>query len=54
MSVTDWRGERDGALLALERERNPALRTEGAELLFQLAAEDTSRAPEFSLSLIHI
>ncbi|WP_434380894.1 HEAT repeat domain-containing protein [Melittangium boletus] len=52
--MTDWRGERDGALLALERERNPALRTEAAELLFHLAVEDTSRAPEFSAALARL
>lgn len=47
----DWRAERDRALLALERERDPAKRTEAAELLYHLAAEDASRAPELSDAL---
>ena len=49
--MADWRAERDRALLALEREKEPALRVEAAELLFHLAAEDTSRGPEFSAVL---
>ncbi len=49
--MTDWRAERDRALLTLERERQPGIRSEAAELLFHLAAEDTSRAPEFSAVL---
>ncbi len=49
--MTDWRAERDRALLALERERDPGIRTEAAEFLFHLAAEDRSRAPEFSEAL---
>jgi len=48
--VTDWRAERDRALLALEREKHPGLRIEAAELLFHLAAEDAARAPELSAS----
>ncbi len=48
--MTDWRAERDRALLALEREKHPGLRMEAAELLFHLAAEDASRAPELSAS----
>jgi len=52
--VTDWRGERDRALLALEREQNPALRAEAAELLFHLVAEDSARAPEFSAALARL
>ena len=49
--MTGWRDERDRALLALESEKNPGLRAEAAELLFHLAAEDTSRAPELSAAL---
>ena|GEM_PF-755873 len=52
--MTDWRGERDRALLALEREQNPALRAEAAELLFHLVAEDSARAPEFSAALARL
>ncbi|PTL78158.1 HEAT repeat domain-containing protein [Vitiosangium sp. GDMCC 1.1324] len=52
--MTDWRAERDRALLALERERDPGIRSEAAELLFHLAAEDTSRAPEFSAALTRL
>jgi HEAT repeat protein len=48
--VTDWRAERDRALLALEREKHPGLRMEAAELLFHLAAEDSTRASELSAS----
>jgi HEAT repeat protein len=51
VSVTDWRTERDSALLVLEREENPGVRAEAAQLLFHLAAEDTSRASEFSVAL---
>ncbi|HYO54370.1 HEAT repeat domain-containing protein [Archangium sp.] len=49
--MTDWRAERDRALLALERERHPGVRAEAAELLFHLATEDISRAPELSAAL---
>lgn len=49
--MTDWRAERDRALLALEREKHPGLRMEAAELLFHLAAEDASRASELSAAL---
>lgn len=49
--MTDWRAERDRALLALEREKHPGLRAEAAELLFHLAAEDGSRAPELTAAL---
>ncbi len=52
--MTDWRAERDRALLALEREKNPAARAEAAEVLFLLAAEDTSLAPEFSEVLVRL
>lgn len=52
--MMDWRAERDRALLALERERDPGIRSEAAELLFHLAAEDTSRAPEFSAALTRL
>jgi HEAT repeat protein len=48
VSVTDWRAERDRALFALEREKEPRARAEAAELLFHLAAEDASRGAEFS------
>jgi HEAT repeat protein len=51
VSVTDWRAERDRALLALEREKHPGMRAEAADLLFHLAAEDASRAPELSEAL---
>ncbi len=44
----DWRAERDRALVTLERGRHPGVRAEAAELLFHLAAEDASRASEFS------
>ncbi|MFY0568983.1 HEAT repeat domain-containing protein [Archangium lansingense] len=49
--MTDWRAERDRALLALESEKHPGLRMEAAELLFHLAAEDASRASELSAAL---
>jgi HEAT repeat protein len=49
--VTDWRAERDRALLALERETRPVLRAEAADLLFQLAAEATGRGPDFTDAL---
>jgi HEAT repeat protein len=52
--VTDWRAERDQALLALEREKQPPVRAEAADLLYQLAAEDPSRAPEFSAALARL
>lgn len=52
--MTDWRAERDRALLALERERDPGLRLEAAELLFHLASEDRSRAPEFTEALARL
>jgi HEAT repeat protein len=54
VSVTDWRAERDRALLALEREKDPGMRAEAAELLFHLAAEDTSRASELSEALTRL
>ncbi|WP_225412912.1 HEAT repeat domain-containing protein [Stigmatella hybrida] len=44
----DWRAERDRALLVLEREKSPAVRADAADLLFQLAAEEAGRAPEFA------
>ncbi|ATB37929.1 HEAT repeat domain protein [Cystobacter fuscus] len=44
----DWRAERDRALFSLEHDRDPRLRAEAAELLFHLAAEDASRAPELA------
>jgi HEAT repeat protein len=50
----DWRAERDRALLALEREKRPQARAEAAELLFQLAAEEPYRAPEFSEVLVRL
>ncbi len=54
MSVTDWRAERDRALLTLERGKHPGVRAEAAELLFHLVAEDASRAPEFSAVLTQL
>lgn len=50
----DWRAERERALLMLEREKDPPLRAEAADLLFQLAAEDPSRAPEFTSVLARL
>jgi HEAT repeat protein len=50
----DWRAERDRALLALEREKRPQARAEAAELLVQIAAEDSSRAPEFTAVLTRL
>jgi HEAT repeat protein len=44
----DWRAERDRALLVLEREKSPPVRADAADLLFQLAAEEPARAPEFA------
>ncbi|WNG22026.1 HEAT repeat domain-containing protein [Cystobacter fuscus] len=44
----DWRAERDRALFSLEHDRDPRLRAEAAELLFHLAAEEGSRAPELA------
>ena len=52
--MTDWRAERDRALLALERETDPRLRVEAAELLFHLAAEEPTRAAEFSAALTRL
>ncbi|HZI16834.1 MAG TPA: HEAT repeat domain-containing protein [Myxococcus sp.] len=49
--MTDWRAERDRALLTLEREKRPAFRAEAAENLFLLASEDASRAAEFAAAL---
>ncbi|WP_198316600.1 HEAT repeat domain-containing protein [Cystobacter fuscus] len=46
--MMDWRAERDRALFSLEHDRDPRLRAEAAELLFHLAAEDASRAPELA------
>ncbi|WP_205525744.1 HEAT repeat domain-containing protein [Pyxidicoccus trucidator] len=45
--MMDWRAERDSALLALEREKRPALRAEAADQLFQLASEVPGRGPDF-------
>ncbi|WP_224245057.1 HEAT repeat domain-containing protein [Hyalangium gracile] len=50
----DWRAERDRALLALEREKRPQARAEAADLLVQLAAEEPSRASEFSEALVRL
>ncbi|WXH26418.1 hypothetical protein WA016_00327 [Myxococcus stipitatus] len=47
LDVTDWRAERDRALLTLEREKRPAFRAEAAEQLHHLAAEAPSRAADF-------
>lgn len=52
--MTDWRAERDQALLALEREKRQRVRAEAAELLYQLAAEEPSRAPELSAALARL
>ncbi|XXF75705.1 HEAT repeat domain-containing protein [Myxococcaceae bacterium GXIMD 01537] len=52
--MTDWRAERDQALLTLEREKRPPLRAEAAELLYQLVAEEPARAPEFSAALARL
>ncbi|WP_395846817.1 HEAT repeat domain-containing protein [Cystobacter fuscus] len=46
--MMDWRAERDRALFSLEHDRDPRLRAEAAELLFHLAAEEGSRAPELA------
>ncbi|WP_002627311.1 HEAT repeat domain-containing protein [Cystobacter fuscus] len=46
--MMDWRAERDRALFSLEHDRDPRLRAEAAELLFHLAAEEPSRAPELA------
>ncbi|MCP3101874.1 HEAT repeat domain-containing protein [Myxococcus sp. K15C18031901] len=46
--MTDWRAERDRALLVLEREKRAGLRAEAADQLHHLAAEVPSRAPEFA------
>ena len=45
--MTDWRAERDRALLTLEREKRPAFRAEAADQLYQLAAEAPGRGPDF-------
>ncbi|NMO21199.1 HEAT repeat domain-containing protein [Pyxidicoccus fallax] len=45
--MTDWRAERDRALLTLEREKRPVYRAEAAELLFQLAADGPGREADF-------
>lgn len=52
--MTDWRAERDRALLTLEGARDARLRSEAAEQLFHLVAEDPSRAPEFSSALTRL
>ncbi len=46
--MTDWRAERDRALLTLEREKRPAFRAEAADQLFHLAAEAPGRGPDFA------
>lgn len=46
--MTDWRAERDRALLTLEREKRPAPRAEAADQLYHLALEAPSRAPDFA------
>ncbi|MDY7224980.1 HEAT repeat domain-containing protein [Hyalangium rubrum] len=50
----DWRAERERALLALEREQRPQARAEAADLLYQIASEDPSRAPEFAEVLVRL
>ncbi len=50
----DWRDERDRALLTLAREKDPGARAEAADLLFHLAVEDASRAPELSDTLTRL
>jgi HEAT repeat protein len=52
--VTDWRAEREQALLVLEREKRRPARAEAAELLYHLVEEDPSRAPEFSAALTRL
>lgn len=46
--MTDWRAERDRALLALEREKRPAFRAEAAQQLHHLALEAPSPAEDFA------
>lgn len=46
--MTDWRAERDRALLTLEREKRPAFRAEAAEQLHHLALEAPSPAADFA------
>ncbi|GHG73098.1 HEAT repeat domain-containing protein [Comamonas sp. JC664] len=45
--MTDWRAERDQALLTLEREKRPAFRTEAALQLYHLASDVPEHAAEF-------
>ncbi|GEL71116.1 HEAT repeat domain-containing protein [Myxococcus virescens] len=45
--MTDWRADRDRALLTLEREKRPAFRTEAALQLYHLASEVPEHAAEF-------
>lgn len=52
--MTDWRAERDQALLVLEGDKRRPVRAEAADLLYQLAAEDPSRAPELSAALVRL
>lgn len=52
--MTDWRAERDRALLTLEREKRAALRAEAADQLFQLASEEPSRAEDFTGALTRL
>lgn len=52
--MTDWRAEREQALLVLEREKRRPARAEAAELLYHLVDEDPSRAPEFSAALARL
>ncbi|MBN8231763.1 HEAT repeat domain-containing protein [Corallococcus macrosporus] len=52
--MADWRAERDRALLTLEREKRPASRAEAADLLFQLASEESAHAEEFADVLVRL
>jgi HEAT repeat protein len=53
--VSDWRAERDAALLRLEREKSAPLRAEVAEVLCQLAQEaPRDAASEFSAVVVRL
>ncbi|MFP2926701.1 HEAT repeat domain-containing protein, partial [Pyxidicoccus sp. 3LG] len=49
--MTDWRAERDLALVTLEREKRPVFRAEAADKLYHLASEAPERAPDFAEAL---
>ncbi|MCP3141026.1 HEAT repeat domain-containing protein [Pyxidicoccus xibeiensis] len=52
--MTDWRAERDRALLTLEREKRPVFRAEAADQLYHLASEAPERAPDFTDALTRL